>query len=103
MSDTETLPSTEAPPRRRRRRGLTFLRMLVIAIVLLFGVPLLTFVVAPGWPLAGTLVGVLVVLAAIATLVLGMMRGHGKRGSDRWSIAGDATLGIVWIVFTWSV
>jgi predicted MPP superfamily phosphohydrolase len=32
-----------------------------------------------------------------------MIRGHGRRHGDRWAIAGDSWLGVIWLLFSWSV
>ncbi|KUL27396.1 metallophosphoesterase [Actinoplanes awajinensis subsp. mycoplanecinus] len=92
-----------AQPRRRRGPGGRFLGILVAVIVLLFGVPWATLVWSGNaWPapvfVAGT---VLFVLAAAAFPVL-MFRGHGRHDDVSARIA-DTTLGVVWVLFTWSV
>jgi len=95
---------TDAPARarRHRRRVLGFVAILVTVMALLFGVPLWTLVLAPSWPGPVTVFGVLVfVLAALAQPLL-MFVGHG-RGSDAVAQAGDTLLGVIWVLFAWSV
>jgi predicted MPP superfamily phosphohydrolase len=104
VSETETLPTAEAPPRPGRRSVPKFAAIVAFVVTLLFGVPLWTLVYAGnGWPPVARAIGTLIFVAGAATLVLGMMRGHGRRASDRWSIAGDTALGVVWVFFTWSL
>lgn len=100
MTQTESLSRTAQ--RRHRRRTAGFAATLTIVIALLFGVPLWTLVLAPAWPAPVTVIGVLVFgLAALAEPYL-MYRGHG-RGSDAAARAGDTVLGVIWVLFAWSV
>ncbi|WP_156756261.1 metallophosphoesterase [Actinokineospora pegani] len=95
------LADVPAPPSGPRR--VSFAVIGVIAVALLFGVPWWLLVVNgqawPGWLVAAATV----VLAgmAVAFPVL-MVRGH-TRGSDRASLIADTTLGVIWVVFTWSI
>lgn len=87
------------PPRRRP----VFLVVLITVLALLHGIPWLVLVALPGWPTpVFVTVTVLTVLAAVAFPFL-MMRGHGRRHSDRAAVVGDVWLGVVWQLFTWSV
>ncbi len=79
-------------------RGLT----LAAVLGLLFGVPWWTLVVAGGWPDPVLAVGTAGLLAAAAGLPVLMFQGH-ARGRDAAARAGDTLLGVVWVVFTWSV
>lgn len=85
------------------RRSWRFVAILVGLLTLLFGVPLWTLVLAPSWPGGVVLLGSLVVLAGLVALPAGMFGGHREGGSDRLAVVGDTTLGIIWVVFTWSV
>ena len=90
-------------PVRARRRGV-FLGVVWTALVLLFGVPWWTLVVAgPQWPVAVVVVGTVVFAGAAVALPWLMMRGHGRRGSDASARVGDTQLGVVWVLFIWSV
>lgn len=89
------MTQTEQRPRTRRRAA--FLGVVVVALGLLFGVPWLV-VVRPWSPVLG---GFLVVAAAVAFPVL-MFFGHG-RGRDWAARTADTTLGVVWVLFAWSV
>jgi hypothetical protein len=79
-----------------------FVAVLVVVTALLFGVPLWTLVLAPAWPGPVTIVGTLAFGgAALAQPVL-MYFGHGRQ-SDAAARIGDTLLGVIWVLFTWSV
>ena len=71
--------------------------------LLLFGVPWWTLL-GPGndWPLAVVLIGSLVFVAGLVGLPLSMVRGHGRH-DDRAARIGDTLLGVVWVLFVWSI
>ncbi|HEV8556525.1 MAG TPA: metallophosphoesterase [Actinophytocola sp.] len=93
---------TEEPVRARRRGA--FLGVVWTALVLLFGVPWWTLIVAgPEWPVPVVVAGTVLLAAAALGLPWLMMRGHGRRGSDLAARVGDTLLGVVWVLFTWSV
>lgn len=54
----------------------------------------------PAWVKAG---GSVLTLLGLAGLPYAMMRGHGRRQEDAAAIVGDTLLGVIWVVFTWSV
>ncbi len=92
----------DAAAHRRRRWG----RVSVIAAImaLLVGVPWWTLVMAGNrWPTAAVIVGTLAAAAMLLGLPLLMMRGHGRRHLDGVAVAGDALLGGMWVLFTWSM
>ncbi|WP_432846944.1 metallophosphoesterase [Amycolatopsis sp. CA-161197] len=76
---------------------------LVVALLLLFGEPWSVFVLLPGWPVAGTVVGTVVFAGAMVAFPVLMFQGHGPRQSDAAARAGDVMLGTIWVLFTWSV
>ncbi|MEW2507441.1 metallophosphoesterase [Amycolatopsis sp. NPDC047767] len=76
---------------------------LVVALLLLFGEPWSVFVLLPGWPVAGTVVGTVVFAGAMVAFPVLMFQGHGPRQSDAAARAGDVLLGTIWVLFTWSV
>lgn len=98
MSDAPT--HTPVRPRRSWRRLL-----IVFAIVaLLLGVPWWTLLSpAADWPVAVTVAGSVVLLAAFLGLPLMMMLGHGRRHLDWAAVTGDVLLGSAWVLFVWSV
>lgn len=78
-------------------------------IVMFLAIPALLFG-APWWLLVYTTLsgpwfwlGTAVFLLAFAALPTGMLLGHGPRQSDTASKIGDTLLGVMWVVFTWSV
>jgi predicted MPP superfamily phosphohydrolase len=77
---------------------------IVVAILaLLFGVPFVT-VVASGqrWPLVVFILATIVFAGTLLAFPWLMFRGHG-RGSDRLAVTGDTILGVIWVLFAWSV
>ena len=49
-----------------------------------------------------TVAGTVIVVAALAAFPVLMFRGHG-RGLDWAARVGDTVLGVIWILFVWSV
>ena len=94
VSETARRP---AVPRRLR-----FGAVLVGILLLLFGVPYWTTVAAPAWSPAVTGVGGAVFALAAVAFPLLMVFGH-LRGSDAAARAGDTLLGVIWVLFVWSV
>ena len=84
----------------------SFRRVLIVAVVvvLLFGLPAWTLLAGgAAWPWPVTALGGPLFLAGAIALPLLMMRGHGRRGSDASARAGDTLLGVIWVLFSWSV
>ncbi len=102
MATIETpAEAAEARPRRRRSPA-RFVATLVVVLGPLFGVPWWTLVLAPGWPPAVMAVGTFAFAAVLVAFPFLMFRGHG-RGLDWAARTGDLILGVVWILFAWSV
>ncbi|GGF98410.1 metallophosphoesterase [Rhodococcoides trifolii] len=81
------------------------MRRLIVLLVLLilFGVPWWTlFFWGSDWPTAVQVLGTLGTLAAAGVLLVGMRLGH-MQHKDWAARVGDSLLGLVWIVFVWSV
>ncbi|MGU3435837.1 metallophosphoesterase [Actinomycetes bacterium M1A6_2h] len=81
------------------------MRRLIVLLVLLilFGVPWWTlFFWGSDWPTAVQVGGTVVTLAAAGALLVGMRLGH-MQHKDWAARIGDTLLGIVWILFVWSV
>src|SRR6476469_3432971 len=90
-----------APPRRRPPGP--FLLIVIAVLLLLHGLPWWRLVVTPQWPAGVTIAGTVVTAVAVVGFPLAMVAGHGRRASDRWARAGDSWLGIVWVLFSWTV
>ncbi|WP_280276591.1 metallophosphoesterase [Nocardia wallacei] len=78
-------------------------------VALFLGIPALLFLL-PWWLLVYSTVdgplywlGSAVFLLAFVFLPTGMLLGHGPRQSDAAVVVGDTLLGVVWVLFTWSV
>ncbi|MGD9531203.1 metallophosphoesterase [Pseudonocardia sp.] len=78
--------------------------MLVVIPALLFAVPWWVLVAGgQGWP--GPVFAAATVLCAAGAVALPVLLtlGHGRRHSDAAARVGVTLLGVVWVVFTWSV
>lgn len=90
------------PPRSLRRRlgG----AVVLLVLVMLFFLPWWTlFASGVDWPFPVFLVGTVVFAAWLVSFPFLMAAGHGRRGSDRAARIADSTLGVIWVLFTWSV
>ncbi len=109
----ESSPQTESPAdtpadvpaggtRTRRRSPRRWIVVLAVLAVL-FVLPWWTlFAAGADWPLPVFLVGTAVFAAGLVAFPVLMVRGHGRR-RDRAARVADTTLGVVWVLFTWSV
>ena len=86
----------------RRARPLFFV-ILIVVLLLLFGVPWWTLVASDSWPGAAYVTGTVVFAVGIVGFPLAMWRGHRRGGSDALARTGDTTLGVIWVMFTWSI
>ncbi len=105
MTDTpaEVVEESVDSPRRSRRHWRRISVVFAI-LLLLFGVPLWTLLLAgSAWPPPVVIGGTLLFAAAAAALPVLMMLGHGRRHLDRAAAVGDALLGAAWVLFVWSV
>jgi predicted MPP superfamily phosphohydrolase len=95
----------EAPARRPRSvRVAMFSVTLASVIALLFGVPWWTLVAAGArWPAAVVVAGTVLFVGAAVALPVLMVVGHGRRHRDWAAVIGDTTLGVVWVLFAWSI
>jgi predicted MPP superfamily phosphohydrolase len=96
--------AVEAAPKRRSRRAVRFGLTVTAVLGLLFGVPWLTLVVAgPHWPGWVVVVGTVLFGGALVAFPLLMFSGHGGRHLDWAARTADTILGVVWVLFVWSV
>ncbi|MFB9362106.1 metallophosphoesterase [Actinoplanes nipponensis] len=101
MSVGETV---QAAPRRRRGRALRFGLIVAAVLLLLFGVPWWTLVWSGNrWPAAVFAAGTALVAAAAVAFPFLMVSGHGRHHRDAAARASDTLLGVVWVLFVWSV
>ena len=108
--------ATDAQETRQRPRGRapagagtkvarrTVFGVLIVAVLLLlFGLPWWALVFSsPEWPSPVVLIGTIVFAAALVAFPVTMFLGH-ARGSDAAARIADTTLGVVWVLFVWTV
>jgi predicted MPP superfamily phosphohydrolase len=103
MSDHQSVHVQPAERTRTRRRWLRLIPVFAIMAVLL-GVPWWTlFAAGTGWPTVVVVVGTLVFAAAFVALPALMFLGRGGRRPDWAALTADTLLGVVWVLFFWSV
>ena len=96
--------AVETEPRRRARRAIRFTLIITGILLLLFGVPWWLLIVAGNhWPGAVTAAGTAVFAGALAAFPVLMFTGHGRRHRDRAARVADTMLGVIWVLFAWSV
>lgn len=90
-------------PARRSLRPLLFGVTLTAVLLVMFGVPWWSIVVAGArWPAGLVAAGTVVFAAAMVALPALMLLGHARR-LDWAARIGDVLLGLIWVVFTWAV
>jgi predicted MPP superfamily phosphohydrolase len=95
---------TEAVPARRSLRPLLFAMTITAILALLFGVPWWTLVLADArWPTAVVVAGTIVFGGALIAFPVLMYVGHGRRHLDWAASAGDTILGVIWVMFVWTL
>src|SRR3954470_24697976 len=73
-------------------------------MVLLFGVPWWTLIRSGNdWPWAVFVIGTALTVVAVVAFPLLMVAGHGRRHRDRAARVADTLLGVVWVLFVWSI
>jgi len=91
-------------PARRSLRPLVFGLTITAILLLLFGLPWYTVVVAGAhWPAVVVVLATFAFGGALVAFPVLMMLGHGRRGRDWAAVTGDTMLGVVWVLFAWSV
>ncbi len=100
----EAVPAPEAVQARRSFRPLLFSLIITGILLLLFGVPWWTLVLADArWPAAAVAAGTVVFLGALVAMPVLMYLGHGRRHQDWAARTGDTILGVVWVLFVWAL
>lgn len=77
--------------------------LLVVILLLLFGVPWWALVAGADWPAPVVAAGTVLFAAALVGLPALMVLGHGHRHLDGAARVGDTTVGVIWLLFAWSV
>ena len=96
--------TVETEPRRRPGRALRFGLIVGAVLLLLFGVPWWTFVWSGNrWPTIVFAVGTAAFAAAAAAFPVLMFNGHGGNHRDGAARIADTMLGVVWVLFVWSI
>ncbi|MFJ6215719.1 metallophosphoesterase [Streptomyces sp. NPDC092296] len=91
-----------AGPRRSLRRRLGG-SVVFLVLAALFFLPWWTlFASGAHWPFPVFLAGTVVFAAGLVSFPFLMAAGHGRRRADRAARIADSTLGVVWVLFTWS-
>jgi predicted MPP superfamily phosphohydrolase len=94
----------ETAPRRRAPRVIRFALIITAILLLLFGVPWWTLIVSGNhWPAAVAVTGTVVFALALVAFPVLMFSGHGRRHWDWAARIADTMLGVVWVLFVWSV
>jgi uncharacterized protein len=100
----ETAAEASTRSNRRSLRPLVFGLTITAILLLLFGLPWYTVVVAGAhWPTALVVVATVGFGGALVSFPVLMVLGHGRRGRDWAAVTGDTMLGVVWVLFAWSV
>jgi uncharacterized protein len=96
--------AVEARPRRRIGRILRFMITITVILLLLFGVPWWTLVLAGNaWPQPVVDAGTVLFAVALAAFPVLLMIGHGRRHWDWAAVTADTLLGVIWVLFVWAL
>ncbi|GAB1691516.1 metallophosphoesterase [Krasilnikovia sp. M28-CT-15] len=92
-----------ATPRRRVARAMRFAATITAVMLLLFGLPWWTLLLAGNhWPTAVVTGGTVLAAAALVSFPPLMIAGHGRHLDWAARIA-DTELGVIWVLFTWAL
>jgi predicted MPP superfamily phosphohydrolase len=96
--------TVETEPRRRPARAIRFGLILAGVLLLLFGVPWWTLVGSGNdWPGGVFVAGTVVFAVALAAFPVLMFTGHGRHHRDGAAVIADTMLGVIWVLFVWSI
>lgn len=86
------------------RRVIRFTVTIGAILLLLFAVPWWTLIVSGNhWPDPVLVTGTVVFGVALAAFPVLMATGHGRGHRDGLAIAADVLLGVIWVLFVWSI
>ena len=104
LSGVSVGETVETEPRRRPSRAIRFALTVAGVLALLFGVPWWTLLgTGNDWPTAVFVTGTVLFAVAAAAFPLLMFSGHGRRHRDGPAVIADTMLGVIWVLFVWSV
>lgn len=96
--------AVESEPRRRPSRAIRFAFTIGAVLLLLFGVPWWTLAGSGNdWPTPVFVAGTVLFGVALVAFPLLMFGGHGPRHRDGPARVADTTLGVIWVLFVWSL
>jgi predicted MPP superfamily phosphohydrolase len=96
--------AVETEPRRRPGRAIRFALIVAAVLLLLFGVPWWTLIGSGNdWPTGVFITGTVVFALAAAAFPVLMFTGHGRNHRDGPAVIADTMLGVVWVLFVWSI
>ncbi|WP_406294363.1 metallophosphoesterase [Embleya sp. NBC_00888] len=102
-ADTHTTPLPRERSAARVLRRLRGIGVLLLVLALLFVLPWWTLLGSgTDWPLPVFVTGTVLFFGALAAFPFLMFTGHARR-ADRMARVADSMLGVVWVLFTWSV
>jgi predicted MPP superfamily phosphohydrolase len=85
------------------RRSLTIV-LFVSVLALLFGLPWWSLVASTTyWPTPVVVVGTVVFALTLVAFPVSMVLGHGPRRLDAAARFGDTILGVIWVLFVWTL
>ncbi|MGY0231834.1 metallophosphoesterase [Longispora urticae] len=106
MSEALSSAPPAAPARAPGRSAPRWLWLVPVfgVLWLLFVLPWWTLVVSGAdWPTPVVVAGTVAFAAALVALPVTMVLGHGPRRLDAAARIGDTLIGVVWVLFTWSI
>lgn len=95
--------AVQTRPVRRSARPLLFGATLTTVLAVLFGVPWWTLTVAAAWPSPVSAAATTVFALSLVAFPVLMFLGHGPRRLDWAARVGDTLLGLIWVLFAWSI
>lgn len=102
--DTAVEPDSDAPNARRPLRAVAITATLVSILLTLFALPWWTLVMAGNhWPTGAVVLGTAAFAVTLVALPVTLVLSHGRRHLDWAGWVGDSILGLIWVVFAWSV
>lgn len=90
-------------PRRRPLRIVAISAIVASILALLFVYPWWSLFIRPDWPTAVAVFGTVLFATLLIALPASMVLSHGHTDRDPVRLIGDALLGIIWVVFVWTL